>query len=308
MTVNADGTFTYTRTAAPSHTGLADSFTIKATDASGKSVTIATITVTPTITNTAPVAKVNNTSGTLTLSSPGTLSSNTQTVTGLTWTATDAELDSLSVNNKFDGTGTTFLLSSGGTIATANGGTVTVNSDGTMSYSITKDAAYRLAAAKIGASGTAVADWFNFTVTDGYGGTSTVRVNVPVYAVNTPPNLSKPSGATCGAGTCTVTVTLSDPDGTTVTGRAGSNQGNGTPWQTLSNGSITVNSGNQATFSWTGNSDNLGTRVTATTAYTFYDGYYKTTNGVVDTNTPSFVRVTYSKTDATTRAGVITYS
>ena len=308
VTVNADGTFTYTRTAAPSHTGLADSFTIKATDASGKSVTIATITVTPTITNTAPVAKVNNTSGTLTLSSPGTLSSNTQTVTGLTWTATDAELDSLSVNNKFDGTGTTFLLSSGGTIATANGGTVTVNSDGTMSYSITKDAAYRLAAAKIGASGTAVADWFNFTVTDGYGGTSTVRVNVPVYAVNTPPNLSKPSGATCGAGTCTVTVTLSDPDGTTVTGRAGSNQGNGTPWQTLSNGSITVNSGNQATFSWTGNSDNLGTRVTATTAYTFYDGYYKTTNGVVDTNTPSFVRVTYSKTDATTRAGVITYS
>lgn len=308
VTVNADGSFSYTRTALGHTTPAPDTFTINATNASGKSVTIASVTVTPVITNNAPTATVNGSTGTLTLSGPGTKSSNTQTVTGLTWTATDADLDSLSVNNKFDGTGGTFSLASGGTIATANGGTVTVNSNGTMSYSITRDAAYFNAPAKIGATTAQKIDWFDFTVTDGYGGTSTVRVNVPIYAVNNAPNLSKPGGATCGFGTCTVTVTLSDPDGNPVSGRAGSNQGNGTPWQTLSNGSITVNTNTQATFSWTGNSDNAGTRVTATTVYTFYDGYYKTANGVVDTNTPSFVRVTYSKGDATTRSGVITYS
>ncbi|MBI3689799.1 MAG: hypothetical protein HY239_03770, partial [Mycolicibacterium aromaticivorans] len=72
VVVNANGTYTYTRTAGLGHsTTTDDSFTIKATDATGKSVIIATINVAPSVTNNAPTATVNGSSGTVTLSGPG---------------------------------------------------------------------------------------------------------------------------------------------------------------------------------------------------------------------------------------------
>lgn len=55
---NADGTYTYTRTAGLGHTVTppADSFTIVGTTADGKTVTIATVNVAPSIPNSAPTA------------------------------------------------------------------------------------------------------------------------------------------------------------------------------------------------------------------------------------------------------------
>ncbi len=176
VVVNSDGTYTYTRTAGlggHSQTPPNDSFTIKATDASGKSVIVATISVAPSVSNNAPTVTVNGGGTGLSISRRrGSLNTSTyvQTINGITFSATDSDGDTLSINNKYDGTGTTFALAGGGTISTANGGTVTVNSNGTMSYSITKNAAYYHGAAKIGASGTTTTDWFNLTVTDAYGG------------------------------------------------------------------------------------------------------------------------------------------
>ncbi|SBS78442.1 Outer membrane adhesin like proteiin (modular protein) [uncultured Mycobacterium sp.] len=307
--VNSNGTYTYTRTAGLGHTVTPnDSFTIKATDATGKSVIIATINVAPSVSNNAPALTVNGVSGTggsatTAMSAPGSYNTGTftQTLNGITITYSDADGDSLYVNNKYDGTGTAVALAPGATITTANGGTVTVNANGTLSYSITKaNVSYYHAAARIGASGTTTADWFNVTVTDGYGGTSTVTVTVPVWAVNSSPTMSTNSPA-CGFGTCTVTATMGDPDGDSLSGSLNtSNDGTGNPWYTLSRGSVTINSGNQHTFSWTGNSNGAGTQNTGIQTYTVYDGYYRVVNGVIDNTYPTRVWKTWNNTSTST--------
>ncbi|WP_131536050.1 beta strand repeat-containing protein [Mycolicibacterium aromaticivorans] len=267
VVVNSDGTYTYTRTAGLGHSQTPnDSFTIKATDASGKSVIVATISVAPSVSNNAPTVTVNGGTGTVNLSSPGSLNTSTyvQTINGITFSATDSDGDTLSINNKYDGTGTTFALAGGGTISTANGGTVTVNSNGTMSYSITKNAAYYHGAAKIGASGTTTTDWFNLTVTDAYGGTSVVRVNVPVFAVNSAPTFASGSYVTGLSGTKVVWgLNVDDADGDLV----GTNRG-GTPGYDNSKG------GNI-----TGNLDTGGASYgfgSGTLTITVRDGYYLT--------------------------------
>ncbi len=277
--VNSNGTYTYTRTAGLGHTTTpADSFTIKATDATGKSVIIATINVAPSVSNNAPALTVNGSSGTVTLSGPGSKTNpnaaGVQTVTGMTFVASDADSDALLINNKFDGTGTTFALASGGTIATANGGTVTVNSNGTMSYSISQSAAYFHAAAKMGASTAQKTDWFNFTVTDGYGGTSTVTVVIPIYAENRDPVTSAVK-----VGNSWTSIKATDPDGETIsTTKLGSVPSDANP----GSGYI-VSTGDSLTGSL-----NLGTAaLTKFSAFTItvYDGYWRTSNGVV-TSTP----------------------
>jgi VCBS repeat-containing protein len=305
VVVNSDGTYTYTRTAGLGHNQTPnDSFTIKATDSTGKSVIIATINVAPSVSNNAPALTVNGvSSGTTAMSVPGAYntSTRTQTVTGITITTSDGDGDTLYVNNKYDGTGTAVALAPGATIATANGGTVTVNSNGTLSYSITKaDTTYYHAAARIGASGTTTADWFNVTVTDGYGGTSTVKVTVPVWAINNAPTMSTNSPS-CGFGTCTVTATMGDPDGDSLSGSLNtSNNGTGSPWYTLDRGSVTINSGNQHTFSWTGNSNGAGTQNTGVQTYTVYDGYYRVVNGVIDASYPTRVWKIWNGTGTST--------
>lgn len=309
VTVNANGTYTYTRTGGLGHsTTPNDSFTIKATDATGKSVIIATINVAPSVSNNAPTVTVNGTSATgnsatTTMSAPGSYTPGTftQTLTGITITYNDSDGDTLYVNNKYDGTGTAVALAPGATITTANGGTVTVNANGTLSYSITKaNVSYYHAAARIGASGTTTADWFNVTVTDGYGGTSTVKVNVPVWAVNSSPTMSTNSPA-CAFGTCTVTATMGDPDGDSLSGSLNtSNNGTGSPWYTLARGSVTIDSGNQHTFSWTGNSNGAGTQNTGIQTYTVYDGYYRVVNGVIDNTYPTRVWKTWNNTSTST--------
>jgi VCBS repeat-containing protein len=279
VTVNANGTYTYTRTAGLGHsTTPNDSFTIKATDATGKSVIIATINVAPSVSNNAPTATVNGSSGTVTLSGPGSKTNpnaaGVQTITGLSFAASDADADALLINNKFDGTGTTFALASGGTITTANGGTVTVNSNGTMTYSISQSAAYFHAAAKMGATAAQKTDWFNFTVTDGYGGTSTVTVVVPVYAEN-----RDPTSSAVKVGNSWTSIKATDPDGETIsTTKLGSAPNDANP----GSGYI-VSTGDSLTGSL-----NLGTAaLTKFSSFTItvYDGYWRTSNGVV-TSTP----------------------
>ena len=273
VVVNANGTYTYTRTAGLGHsTSPNDSFTIVATDASGKSVVIATINVAPSVSNTAPAVTVNGGTGTVNVTSPGSLNKTTyvQTITGITFAATDSDGDALSVNNKYDGTGTNFALAGGGTISTANGGTVTVNANGSMSYSITKNATYYHEAAKIGASGNTVADWFNLTVSDAYGGTTTVRVNLPVFAVNSAPTFASGDYVTGLSGTKVVwNLNVDDADGDLV----GTTRG-GTPgYDNSKGGNITGN------LDVGGASYGFGS---GTLTITVRDGYYLTNaNGTI---------------------------
>ncbi|WP_431232354.1 beta strand repeat-containing protein [Mycolicibacterium psychrotolerans] len=280
VVVNANGTYTYTRNAGLGHsTTTDDSFTIKATDATGKSVIIATINVAPSVTNNAPTATVNGSSGTVTLAGPGSKTNpnaaGVQTVTGMTFAASDADSDPLLINNKFDGTGTTFALASGGTITTANGGTVTVNSNGTMSYSISQSAAYFHAAAKMGATAAQTTDWFNFTVTDGYGGTSTVKVVVPIYAEN-----RDPTSSAVKVGNSWTSIKATDPDGETISttklSAPPNNANPGSGYIISDGGSFSSGSLNSGTATYT--------KLSSFTI-TVYDGYWRTSNGVV-TSTP----------------------
>ena len=236
VVVNSNGTFTYTRTSAGHSTTPNDSFTIRATDASGKSVIIATINVTPTVANTAPVATLT------TAPTVGTLAGTTQTSTGKI-TTTDADGD------------TPIYPSS---VSTTKGGTVTFASDGTFTYTANISTADRHKAAKIGATTTDKNDTFSVTVTDGYGGSSTVNVTVPIYAINSAPTIT---GGSKALGTVN-TINVNDADGDSL--------------------SFSHN-GSSFTFGGLGISTStlwFGSTLTVT------DGYYVVTNGVV-TSTPA---------------------
>uniref|UniRef100_UPI0026F14F0D beta strand repeat-containing protein n=1 Tax=Mycolicibacterium bacteremicum TaxID=564198 RepID=UPI0026F14F0D len=174
---NADGTYTYTRNAALGHsTTPNDSFTIIGTDASGKSVTIATVNVAPTIPNAAPVG------GSVTITSSSLNSVNVGT------TKRQQTAGSISASDA-DGDSVTFTA---GTFSTNNGGSVTVNANGTFSYTIDKSflTDYYHDAAKVGASGSAVADSFSVTISDAFGGSTSYVVNVPIYAENDDPSIT----------------------------------------------------------------------------------------------------------------------
>ena len=178
VVVNANGTFTYTRTSAGHSTTPPDSFTIKATDALSRQVTIATVNVTPTVVNNAP-AVVLNTQPTV-----GSRSGTTQTTTGtITWN--DADGDALTIN------GQTAPIGSGTiSLATRNGGTVVLRSDGTFTYTRTVSNAQSHQAAKIGAADNERYDYIDVTVADGYGPSTALAVQVAVYASNSAPTIS----------------------------------------------------------------------------------------------------------------------
>jgi VCBS repeat-containing protein len=261
VTFNAStGAFTYTRTAT-GHTGTAaDSFTVIGTDANGRTVTFQ-VPVQPTVANTAP---------TLTLTTAptvGTLSGTTQTSTGK-FTGTDADGDTI-----------TYTATTG-----SQGGTLTFNPDGSFTYTGNLSTTVRHAAAKIGATSAQMNDTFTVTASDGFGGTATYTVNVPIYAINTPPTITGFGGLTCAFGACTVgTMTISDPDGDSIPNTA-ITPGAGAGY-TLATGSVTVWGSGTTTISWSAGGT-LGTTPTANT-FTVYDGYYTVTNGVVNVGTLS---------------------
>jgi VCBS repeat-containing protein len=281
------GAFTYVRNSSLGHSTTADDIvTIVATDANGRTVTLH-LKVQPDVPNTAPVIDSSTTNVGSTNSSDWGLNTSTwtQRTTGKI-TASDADGDAL-----------TYTLVGG---TTTNGGTVTFNADGSWTYTITKNQAYFHGAARIGASGAQVADTFTVAVEDGFGGITYTTVTVPIYAINSSPTLSLGS-LVCAFGTCTITITTTDPDGDDLSGSlATSNNGAGRPWYTLERGSVTVNAGNQHTMSWTGNSNGAGTQQTGNQRYTVYDGHYRVVNGIVDTTYFSRAWVNWSGTTRTT--------
>ncbi|MBU9765510.1 hypothetical protein FR943_16855 [Mycobacterium sp. TNTM28] len=262
----ATGAFTYTRTATDHSTPAADSFTVIATDANGRTVTLK-VPVQPTVADTAPTLTLTTapTVGTLSGSTDTTGSAtSTQTTTGK-FTSTDDDGDTV-----------TYSASTG-----SLGGTLTFNSDGNFTYTGTLSNKVRHAAAKIGATAAQMNDTFTVTASDGYGGTATYTLNVPIYALNSAPTVDS-WGVTHLLVTIGTAVKVSDADGD-LTSNSKPHNGNandGTPWYTFSRSTNTFNwygSGGLQDFSASGTGD---------ITFTVGDGYYVVVNGVV-TGTPS---------------------
>ena len=219
VTVNPDGSFTYTPTAAARHAASADtatsadkqdSFEVKVIDAHSASTTVpVTVAISPS--NAAP-ATTGPTVGTPTAAG---------VVTGSV-SATDPDADPLSY------TGST----------TTTKGTVVVNTDGTFTYTPTATARHNAAADT--ATTTDKHDNFTITVNDAHGGTTTIPVSVAVSPTNDAPVTT---GATMGAPSPTGLVSgylgLTDPNYDTLTYTV-----TGAP----ANGKVTVNP--NGTFSY----------------------------------------------------------
>jgi YVTN family beta-propeller protein/VCBS repeat-containing protein len=196
LVVNANGTFTYTPTAAARHAAstanastalTTDSFTVSVTDGRG-GVATPTITVNILPANKAPT----------TTKSVGTPNSTTGVVTGYV-KGTDADKDAL-----------------GYTASTPAKGTVTVTSTGSFTY--TPTAAARHAAAKVGASAADKTDTFTITVNDGHGGVVPVAVSVTISPANAKPTGTAVTGGwtNLNSGVVTGTLTSTDTDNDTL--------------------------------------------------------------------------------------------
>lgn len=258
-----------------------DVITVIATDADGRSVTLrlnvkpSTVTSNPTLTLTTPPTV-------------GTLSGTTQTSTGkLTY---------------FDADGDAPIWT---TATSAKGATITFAADGTFTYTSNLTVAQRHAVAKIGAAGStfnsvALAAWedaFTATVSDGFGGTAQITVKVPIYAINAAPTISGYGNATCAFWACTRgTMTVGDPNGDSIP-NSSVTPGAGAGW-TLATGDVTVWGNGTTTVSW-GAGGTFGTQQSANT-FTVYDGYWKVTNGVVNSGNASYARVQWNAGGGTT--------
>lgn len=182
VVVNANGTFTYTPTAAARHAAAADdasktdTFTVTVSDGR-RGVVTATIQVTISTTNRVPTVTT----------TVGTPSTTTGVVTGSV-KGTDGDYDRLE-----------YSIATGPTK-----GTVTLTATGGFTYTPTATA--RHAAARIGATTTDKQDTFTVTVDDGHGGSVTATVTVKISPAN-----AKPNGASGS-------VTGTDPQTGTVTG------------------------------------------------------------------------------------------
>src|SRR5882724_6714326 len=146
LTVNADGGYVYTPNA--DYNG-SDSFTYKANDGAADS-NVATVSITVTAVNDAPVAHNDSLSGaedtTFQIAAASLLGNDT-----------DADHDALTIAS----------------VGPAAHGTVTLNQDGSVSYAP--------------GSNYNGPDSFTYTVSDGHGGTSSAQVSLTVTPVNDPP-------------------------------------------------------------------------------------------------------------------------
>ncbi len=280
--VNTNGTYTYTyvRNSSLGHTTTsADSFTIKATDATGKTVTVATINVAPNVVDNAPVVSTTTTDKGSTDSNKwrlDTLSSNggndrKQTTTGKI-TATDADGDTLTYSLVDPTTHASVTT-------TTDGGSVTLNADGSFTYTITKDKSYFHAAAKVGASAADTTDTFTVAVSDGLGGVAYTTVTMSTYAVNNAPTISGGTKASLFGLSPTVTgISVSDADGdSSGFGNVYSGSGAG----------HTITSRTYFNYDLRRIDADAGVNFSGKTiTLTIYDGYYTVSNGVV-TGTPA---------------------
>lgn len=221
VTVNANGSFTYTPTSVARHaaslTGgtaavTTDTFDVMLGDGHGGSTAVAvTVAISPT--NTAPTA-----GGTV-----GIPNVDTGSVTGI---ITGADVD-----------GDAFTFSAPATTAK---GSVIINASGGFTYTPTDSA--RHAAAGQNATAADLTDSFSVTVADGHGGSVSVPVSVAISPASNPPTGSAAVGSpNPSTGVVTGAVAAVDPDGDTLTFTAPA---------TTSKGAIAINSAN-GTFSYT---------------------------------------------------------
>jgi len=251
VTVNSDGTFTYTPDQDLLDNGGTDTFTVTVSDETGRhhhhfaipfwlgqtghtTTTTVTVVVDAVITNEAP---------TLTVHPPTSLDPITGIATG-TITATDPDDDPLTYTvNGNSGTAGTF---------TTDKGSFTLNGDGT--YTFTPTATARWNASFAGDDPATRTETLSITVDDGNGGTATQTVTIGIAAISAP---GAPVGqaATSSDGrtyftthdstTGTTYVTYIDPVTRAATTRSvtGTPLGgvqvgpNGTAYQTTTNGS-----------------------------------------------------------------------
>jgi VCBS repeat-containing protein len=197
LTVDENGNFTYTPTAAARHAAALDNatsaqkvhtFDIYGTDANNRTIKVATVEVTISSTNSLPSA---------------TYSLNPADANGVvtgTISVTDGDL----TDDHTFGQATIFT----------GKGTVTVNTD-TGAFTFTPTTTARHAAAATNASESDKEVSFSINVNDGYGGTTTVSVTAPVSPKNTAPTVSYTRVAVAGIVTYTPVVT--DPDLDVVT-------------------------------------------------------------------------------------------
>lgn len=201
VSVAADGSFTYTPTAAARHAAATvgagpelttDTFRVTVTDGAG-AATVAAVTVSILPANKVPTVSTS-------VGAPGA----TGVVTG-TVTVSDGDGDALTY-----------------TLSEPTKGTVNLNtSTGTFTY--TPTTAARHAAAQSGAPAAAKVDTFTITVSDGHGGVvmRTVTVSVaPANSAPTTPTVSSSTDTVSGVVTGTVTSTDADNDPLTYTATA----------------------------------------------------------------------------------------
>ncbi|MBN2270318.1 MAG: tandem-95 repeat protein, partial [Sedimentisphaerales bacterium] len=167
VTVNADGSFTYTPSA--SNTTGGDSFSYTLNDNYGGTDTaIVNITLTNRLPIARPDAYSTNQDVTLVVINPDDV------ITGVIPAINeDIDPDNQTPGRLFEDTLTSFLMIGGPTGPTANGGTVTLNGDGTFTYT-----------PPAGFSGT---DTFLYYVNDGYGNSRPVEVIIDVMPGEIPP-------------------------------------------------------------------------------------------------------------------------
>jgi VCBS repeat-containing protein len=192
----------------------------------------------------------------------------TQTSTGKL-TATDADGDTV-----------TYTATTG-----SQGGTLTINPDGSFTYTGTLSNTIRHEAAKIGATSAQMNDTFTVTANDGFGGTATYTVNVPIYALNTAPTISGGTAASLFGLSPTVTsISVYDADGDSVGGAYSGGAG-----YTITSGFNFIYMGNQQSLGTS--SINAQSAITnysgKTVTLTVYDGYHTVVNGVVQSSASS---------------------
>jgi YVTN family beta-propeller protein/VCBS repeat-containing protein len=196
VTVDPDGTFTYTPTDTARHNAAADTatpedkqdnFTVTVDDAHGGQTPV-TVTVAISSANTAPT-------GTATVGDP-------DPITGI-----------ISGAMSFSDTDDDTLTYSGSTSAAK--GSITVNPDGTFTYTPTPEARHN--AATDGAGADLTQDIFAISVGDGHGATSTLTVVVPISPVNAAPTAHPAFGDPGSTGLVGGSLVASDTDGDTLT-------------------------------------------------------------------------------------------
>ncbi|GJF11675.1 hypothetical protein NGTWS0302_00110 [Mycolicibacterium cyprinidarum] len=197
VVIGDDGQFTYVPSEEARHAAaadgagpdqLTDTFDVTVTDGFGGVTTLAvTVNIEPSNTNPAVETTAGN-------------PDDTGTVTG-TIDVTDPDGDAPTVTVP---------------ATTTNGATITFDpATGEYTYTPTEEA--RHAAAADGAGPDQLTDTFDITVTDGFGGVTTLAVTVNIEPTNTPPAIETTAGNPDDTGTVTGTIDVTDPDGDTPT-------------------------------------------------------------------------------------------